>query len=90
MKGKITEKDIFRSLPGKNQSLKQIGQLYVLSRYSDSSELLGQYKEYYFTEKAALDAKEKFQQKLKEIGDRISKRGWDHMHPNKVMASVAI
>jgi len=82
-KGKLTEKDLMKMLPSKGITVRQVAQMYVLAQFAPIVEFFGDYYEFYFTEKAALEAKTRFQKKLKEIAVKIEKRSpkWDHMHP---------
>jgi len=88
-KGKLTDKDLMEMLPTRGITVKQIAQMYILSQFTPSVEVLGDYYEFYFVEKSILEAKAKFQKRLKEIGVKIEKRGWDHLHPRKCPQSVA-
>jgi len=84
-------KEIFLALPPKAIAARQIAVLYLLSQYSSTDNMIGNYPEELFIEEGAKIAMENFQKKLKIIGDAIVKRNdWDMMHPAKIPNSIAI
>lgn len=91
VKGKLTFKQIFDSLPPKSICVIQIAMTYVLSQYSSEDNMLGQYPETYFTEEITKTALENYRKNLSRVADKINERGvWDHLLPNKIPNATAV
>jgi len=91
VKGKITMDDLYKGLPSKAHTVKQIALVYILSQYSTDDATLGNYPEHTFIEPEVLNAMAEFKRDLKAVGDEIDKRKhWSHLHPKKIPNSTAI
>jgi len=92
-KGKLVLQDIFQALPPKGISARTIASLYMLSSYSSTDHMLGNFPEELFTKDCSEVKKEmeKFKKKLDGISESINKRGnWKHMLPEKIPNSTSI
>jgi len=91
VKGTLQLNDIFNALPSKAVAARQVAVLYLLSQYSSSDNMLGNYPEELFTEPLAKDCIAQFQANLSHISNHIKKRAsWDHLLPEKIPNSTAI
>jgi hypothetical protein len=89
-KGKLKMSDIWKSLPSKDISARQIGILKLLSSYSDSDERMGSYPPPFFVEQEVHQALERYRQKLASITKVIQQRGdWHLLLPRNIPNSTA-
>jgi hydroperoxy icosatetraenoate dehydratase/isomerase len=90
-KADISYKWILAAMPSQQKCAEQVTILHVLSSYSSTDEMLGNYNSSLFVEKQALQVIDTFSKKLKQISEKIASRNtWDHLNPDKVPNSTAI
>jgi len=95
-KGKLTMKDMMKSLPTKHQTGVTIVTLYDLTRIFPDERFLGDYSDGSFTDMAAREAILRFQGKLNRITVSIKKRNetlkfpYTYLLPERVPNSIAI
>jgi len=93
-KGDLKMEELYKALPPKAHSSKQIALVYILSQYSGDDVMLGSYPENLFTESiisGQLGYIQEFREELETIGIDIEKRKhWAHFHPKRIPNSTAI
>ena len=105
-KGQISEDDVKKALPGRNNSLQQAGAAYALSRFSEDEVFLLHPKEgideskFLFTEPEARSVFKRFQETLGQIENTIINRNnvlkengetpYEVLLPSKIPYGVAI
>ncbi|MEQ2274034.1 hypothetical protein XENORESO_012798, partial [Xenotaenia resolanae] len=95
-KGEATEETMLATFPDVNTTVQGMDTMFLLSKQSCDSVLLGQYPEEHFTEKIPREKIKEFQGNLEvlsigiNVRNRMLKIPYTYMDPKKVENSVAI
>nr|ABW76418.1 allene oxide synthase/8R-lipoxygenase fusion protein [Gersemia fruticosa] len=95
-KGQATLKSNLATLPSKSQAAKAIATVYILTKFSEDERYLGNYSATAWDDNEALDAINRFQDKLEDISKNIKERNkklevpYTYLLPERIPNGTAI